>query len=276
MKKRTVLLIDDDNFFLNEVINYYNSEIKNNTDLAFQFFNSVSSFSENVELVISADVVVCDLRLTSNTGISFLQYVRTINTEAKLILITGQLITESEQVICKQIGADFLFKGNGIENLMANIVYFSQEKNVNERVSHVFISYRSDDYNIVIKIVESLEKAGISAWIDRNDLLPGQDWQIAIKDAIQEGMFFLACFSSNYWEKVKNYMNEELQIAIDELRKMPDDQIWFIPIKLDDCKIPHFDIRQNKTLESKQFVRLYQDWDLGIKKIVEVIKGSKR
>ena len=70
-------------------------------------------------------------------------------------------------------------------------------------------------------------------------------------------------------------MNEELHIALEQLRKMPDDQVWFIPVKLDDCKIPYFEIRQNKTLESKQFVKLYENWDKGISDIIKSIQLNK-
>ena len=275
MIQRNILFLDDEIDFLEQSNQYYKSAIKDHSNLKFEFFNTSDAVLKQVEKVHNADVVVADLRLGDDSGLDFLETIRKQNPKAKLILITGQLISEQEQIRCKRINADFLFKIHGIENLLDNIAYFSQSKNLEEEIKHVFISYRSIDYTLgVDKIVDSLEKNGISVWIDRESLLPGQDWQITIRKAIEEGMFFLACFSNNYWNKTINYMNEELQIAIDQLRKMPDDQIWFIPVKLDDCKIPHFEIRQNKTLESKQFVKLYEDWDNGITKIIRIIKSK--
>lgn len=274
MSNRNILFLDDDIGFLDQLSQHYEMSIKKNSNLRFEFFSSFETVINESEKIKNADVVVADLRLGDSSGLDFLETIRKHNNSAKLILITGQLISEEEQVRCKKINADFLFKIHGTENLLDNIAYFSQTKNVEEKIKHVFISYRSVDYNLgVDKIVNSLERSGISVWIDRDNLLPGQDWQIAIKRAIEDGMFFIACFSNNYWSKTVNYMNEELQIAIDQLRKMPDDQIWFIPVKLDDCKIPHFDIRQNKTLDSKQFVRLYENWDRGISKIIQMIKS---
>ena len=275
MNARNILFLDDDVSYLEELNQHYKLSIKDNSDLTFEFFQSADDLLSQSEKINNANVIVADLILGDHSGLDFLESIRKQNKNAKLILITGQLISEDEQVRCKRINADFLFKINGSENLLDNIAYFSQAKNIQEKIKHVFISYRSIDYNLgVEKIVDSLEKNGISVWIDRENLLPGQDWQIAIRRAIEDGMFFIACFSNNYWNKTTNYMNEELQIAIDQLRKMPDDQIWFIPVKLDDCKIPHFDIRQNKTLESKQFVSLYQGWDIGVNKIIKTIKSN--
>ncbi len=275
MKKKHILFIDDEVHYVDQLKQYYKTEIKDVTNVIFDFFYSTQELFNQEEKIINADVVVADLRLEGTSGLDLLAKVREQNSNSRLILITGQLILPKEQTRCKQLNADFLFKINGIENLLQNIIYYSQINNLNEQMKHVFISYRSIDYEYgVSKIVASLEKNGISVWIDRESILPGQDWQIAIRSAISNGMYFLACFSNNYWKRTKNYMNEELQIAIEQMREIPDDQVWFIPVKLDDCNIPHFEIRRNKTLSSKQFIKLYLDWDYGIKKIIKTIKQS--
>jgi CheY-like chemotaxis protein len=275
MSQRNLLFLDDEIAFLDRLKSYYAMSIEGNSNLKIDFFHSHNDLLDQSEKINNADVVVADLRLGNYSGLDFLETIHRQNKNAKLILITGQLISEEEQLRCKKIDADFLFKIHGVENLLDNIIFFSQPKNLKEKIKHVFISYRSVDFGLgVNKIVDCLEKNGISVWIDRENLMPGQDWQIAIRNAIEEGMLFLACFSSNYWSKTNNYMNEELNIAIDQLRKMPDDQIWFIPVKLENCKIPHFDIRQNKTLASKQFVKLYEEWDLGMNKIIKTIRST--
>jgi len=105
-------------------------------------------------------------------------------------------------------------------------------------MNHVFISYVHKDEEIVKKLVTELETAGITVWRDKNKLRPGVRWEKAIRDAISEGMYFIACFSENYWTKDKTYMNEEVTIAIEQLRLMHHDRIWFIPVKLSNCPIP--------------------------------------
>ena len=139
-------------------------------------------------------------------------------------------------------------------------------------MQHVFISYVRENEEIVDKLCKALESYGIKVWLDRNDIDPGSFWKQAIREAIREGAFFIACFSKEYNKRDKTYMNEELTLAIDELRQRPADRVWFIPVKLNKCEIPDIDIRQGKTLQDLQYVSLYEDWDAGILRILRVIQ----
>ena len=93
-----------------------------------------------------------------------------------------------------------------------------------------------------------------------------------IRRAIQQGLLFLACFSKEYHERDKTYMIEELTMAIDELRQRPSDRAWFIPVKLNECEIPDIDIGRSETLQDLQYVALYEDWDVGVQRVLSVIQ----
>ena len=67
-----------------------------------------------------------------------------------------------------------------------------------------------------------------------------------IRKAIREGAFFIACFSKEYHERDRTFMNEELTVAIEELRQRSDDHIWFIPVQLNECEIPNLDIGKGR------------------------------
>jgi HEAT repeat protein len=67
-------------------------------------------------------------------------------------------------------------------------------------------------------------------------------------------------------------MNEELTIAIDELRKMPSDKTWFIPILINDTTIPSRKISNVEYLHDIQAAKLYDNWEEGINKILRVLK----
>ncbi|MYG06771.1 tetratricopeptide repeat protein [Candidatus Poribacteria bacterium] len=67
-------------------------------------------------------------------------------------------------------------------------------------------------------------------------------------------------------------MNEELTIAIDELRQKPSERIWFIPVKLNRCKIPDRNIGGGETLRDLHYINLYKDWDVGIQSILKVVQ----
>ena len=81
-------------------------------------------------------------------------------------------------------------------------------------MQHVFISYIHENEEMVDKLCKALELHGIKVWLDRNDIKPGSRWKQAIREAIREGAFFIACFSKEYNKRDKTYMNEELTIAI--------------------------------------------------------------
>ena len=102
----------------------------------------------------------------------------------------------------------------------------------------VFISYVRENMEIVDQLCQELRSHGIEVWLDRNDIALGSRWKREIRRAIQQGAFFMECFSQEYHERDRTYMNEELTIAIEELRQRPIDSAWFIPVKLNQCEIP--------------------------------------
>ena len=142
---------------------------------------------------------------------------------------------------------------------------------------YVFISYVRENAAQVQRLCDELTKQGIKVWRDRNELTPGTRWKQAIRRAISEGAFFIACFSQEYNARQQTFMNNELTLAIEELRQRPGDQAWFIPIKLSDCDIPDRDIGGGETLQDIQWVELYDNWDDGIQRIIGVVStGSTR
>ena len=138
----------------------------------------------------------------------------------------------------------------------------------------VFISYVSENIEIVDRLYQDLRSRGIQVWLDRNDIGPGLRWKREIRRAIQQGAFFIACFSKEYNERDRTYMNEELAIAIEELRQRPVDQAWFIPVKLNECEIPNRDIGGGETLRDLQYVNLYENWDVNLQRILDIVKSA--
>ncbi len=67
-------------------------------------------------------------------------------------------------------------------------------------------------------------------------------------------------------------MHGELRLAIDQLRNMPNDRIWFIPVLLNDAQIPAHDISDREKLSDIQAVPLFPDWNLGLTKILVAMR----
>ncbi len=231
------------------------------------------------------DVLVSDLQMPEINGIEVLTQARALDSEIELILVTGFVVSNDIRERCEELNARILRKSEGYQNLLHNLTINPANRRQSvlnkieetQRSGHVFVSYVKEDFDQIKKICDFLEKHDINVWLDKNKIKPGEDWQIAISKAIDAGIFFIACFSTSYYQKSKvaRYVNEEINLAIDKLRKMPDDQIWFIPVKLDECEIPYFEIRRNKTLESKQFVQLAKNWENGMRAVVDVIQNNR-
>jgi hypothetical protein len=115
-----------------------------------------------------------------------------------------------------------------------------------------------EDSRDVDKLQRTLEAAGVSVWRDTADLWPGEDWRAKIRRAITDNaLVFIACFSSQSVARAKSYQNEELLLAVDQLRLRQPDDPWLIPVRFDHCDVPDFDLGGGRTLASIQWVDLF-------------------
>jgi len=69
-------------------------------------------------------------------------------------------------------------------------------------------------------------------------------------------------------------MNEELTLAIEELRSRSTNRVWFIPVLLDMCDVPARSIGAGETLLDLQWVDLHSDYEQGLKKITGIILAN--
>ncbi len=93
--------------------------------------------------------------------------------------------------------------------------------------------------------------------------MPGMKWRPVIRKAIGEADYFLALISSNSIEG-KGFRNTELDKAIGLLHEYPEDQIYLIPVRLDDCQMPR------EELGDLHWLDLFPDWDAGIRKLQSI------
>ena len=134
----------------------------------------------------------------------------------------------------------------------------------------VFISHVKENRDEVLRLIDKIEPFTSLIW-RTEDIELGKRWQNSIKNAIEGGSYFIACFSQEYHERDSTYMSEEINTAITELRKRHVDRAWFIPVKLNECEIPDYSIRGGETLRDLQYIELYEDWDAGVKRIARQI-----
>jgi hypothetical protein len=125
---------------------------------------------------------------------------------------------------------------------------------------HAFISYVREDSAAVDELQHLLEAAGIPVWRDTDSLWPGEDWRAKVRDAItRDALVFIACFSSHSAARRKTYMNEELRLAIEQLRQRQPHDPWLIPVRFDDCVVPDLELGPGRTLGSLHRADLFGD-----------------
>src|SRR6185312_10969337 len=108
---------------------------------------------------------------------------------------------------------------------------------------HAFISYVREDSGEVDRLQRILEAAGIPVWRDTANLWPGENWSVKIKDAItRDALVFIACFSSRSVSRQKSYQNQELMLAVEQLRLRRPDDPWLIPVRFDACDVPDLEL----------------------------------
>ena len=131
---------------------------------------------------------------------------------------------------------------------------------MNPSTKKVFISYVKEDSAQVEELCEVLKAAGVPYWRDRESLGPGDAWRDKIREAIRQGsMVFLACFSDNSNTKRKSYMNEELNLAVEEHRQMAPGQTWIIPVRFSDIQLPQWELSAGRTLSDINYVNFFGD-----------------
>jgi TIR domain/e3 binding domain len=138
---------------------------------------------------------------------------------------------------------------------------------------HAFISYVREDSDEVDKLQETLEAAGIRVWRDTADLWPGEDWRFKIRHAItRNSLVFIACFSSQSVRRRESYQNEELLLAIEQLRLRRPYDPWLIPVRFDDCDIPDLELGGGRTLGSINRADLFGDKrDAAVNRLIAAI-----
>ena len=145
-----------------------------------------------------------------------------------------------------------------------------------QKLSHVFISYVHENRVAVDQLAKELRDNGVTVWLDRDDIEPGARWKDAIKKAIQSGTFFIVCFSKESNKRDSTQMGEEIVLAIDELRLRPLDRKWFIPVLVNETTIPPYYISSVYNLSDIQAIKLSEDWDAGVTRILRVLKPLSR
>jgi hypothetical protein len=101
----------------------------------------------------------------------------------------------------------------------------------------VFLCHSSSDKPVVRTLYGRLLQDGIKPWLDEEDILPGQNWSLAIQRAIRSSDIILVCLSRVSLNKV-GYLQREITEILQVADEHPEDSIFVIPARLEPCDVP--------------------------------------
>jgi formylglycine-generating enzyme required for sulfatase activity len=101
----------------------------------------------------------------------------------------------------------------------------------------VFLCHSKEDKPKVRELYRQLVADSFDAWLDEENLLPGQDWDLEIRNAVKDADVVLVCLSKGSTTKA-GYVQKETRFALDIADEQPEGAIYLIPTRLEDCSVP--------------------------------------
>jgi MoxR-like ATPase len=118
------------------------------------------------------------------------------------------------------------------------------------RACRVFLCHSSGDKPAVRQLYHRLIEEGFDAWLDEENILPGQDWDDAIATAVEAADLVIVCLSMGSIQKT-GYVQHEIKMVLDLAENQPEGKIFLIPAKLEECTMP-------RRLKQWQWVDLFR------------------
>lgn len=115
----------------------------------------------------------------------------------------------------------------------------------------VFLCHANADKPAVQSFSEKLSMDGFEVWLDLESLIPGQDWRMEIPKAIRSADVVIVFLSQGSISR-EGYVQKEIKFALDVADEKPEDTIYIMPAKLEECQVP-------ERLNRWQWVELYKD-----------------
>jgi tetratricopeptide (TPR) repeat protein len=102
-----------------------------------------------------------------------------------------------------------------------------------QRSLAVFLCHAHSDKKAVHDLYLRLTQDGIDAWLDKEKLLPGQDWEYEIRKAVQTADVVVVCLSKKF--NKAGFRQKEVRLALETALEKPAGEIFIIPARLEEC-----------------------------------------
>jgi ActR/RegA family two-component response regulator len=210
---------------------------------------------EQARLVLerrSLDLAVLDLRLSNDAderdigGLELAQMAQVIRPSVPIIIYSSY---PTRQVVRDVFAADvelpsaayFVSKAEGQDALLElsrrMIAHAELTKESSLQSLQVFLCHSSKDKLRIKEVYDRLRSDGLDPWLDKENLLPGQNWELEIKKAVRNSDIVIVCLSQSSVSQ-RGFIQKEIKLALDVADEQPEGTIFIIPLKLEECDIP--------------------------------------
>jgi len=131
-----------------------------------------------------------------------------------------------------------------------------------KRPLKVFLCHAHADRDAVRGLYTRLTKDGVDAWLDKEKLLPGQDWEYEIRKAVREADVVVVCLSKQFNQA--GFRQKEVRWALDTAMEQPEGEIFIIPARLEECD-------NLESLRKWHWVDLFEDD--GYEKLIQALRA---
>jgi hypothetical protein len=140
---------------------------------------------------------------------------------------------------------------------------------------HVFLSYCRENVEDVRKLRDDLIAADVPTWWDQ-DILPGQDWKLAIRTAMHESYAVVLCLSQETDARNRAGIYPEALDAIEYYREHKPGGIFLIPVRLSECEIPPIQIDPLRMLDRLQRADLFPPSRRGdgLQRLIQALRAA--
>jgi len=103
----------------------------------------------------------------------------------------------------------------------------------------IFLAHAKEDEAVTESIYERLKNIGYTPWMDIKDIPGGVNWDFEIQKNFNAANIIILILSNVSISK-NGYIRREINDAIEKLRYYKQDDIFIIPLRIDDCEVPDF------------------------------------
>ncbi|MET0658279.1 MAG: toll/interleukin-1 receptor domain-containing protein [Steroidobacteraceae bacterium] len=134
----------------------------------------------------------------------------------------------------------------------------------------IYLSHTVADTAVVDRLRREIVNAGFVMAINHHTVPPGQPFETALRNAVNEAARFIVCFSSRDGAPT-GYDATELLMALERLgTSSAGEDCWLIPVKLTRCDLPALPVG-TRTLRELASIDLYIDWEAGVTRLLAAL-----